>query len=321
MSRKIRFNYLDRCRMFARYLMIVSWISLLFSCDKIREMDQEPEIHSLQDGLRTCATVGYCASLANTLFRGDPLPENVIFQPVDTDTHSGAGILYVDINSEYPLPLNQSVGQIIIPALWNDDHDGVITILLLDIDLIPFNAGLLGIYTIPVIFQHDTGQILTILAEQDIVVGEGTDTLLNLSLTNPQFDLELDRGSAKKPADAFAAVTQNVWFVLIDPRNTPGNLYDDLFTIHGGGQIVEARSQSGGILYHSMIGTKLDLQYCSRNPVEGIGLIQNFKAGSFFDLGNAVLEFQHDCKGSARVSFASGKYFMSKGDFISLDLY
>lgn len=320
MNRKISHLFLNQVDFVMGLLIIFPILCLLLSCGKIRELDQEPEIQSLQDGLRTSATIGYCASLANTLFQGYPLPENVIFQSINSDTHSGAGILFVDINSQYPLPFNPAVGKIIIAGIWNDEHDGVITILLTDIDLRSFTTELLAIHTIPVIYLEDTGNILTLLAEQDIVVGEGADTLLNLSLTNPQFDLELARGNQDKPSDVFAAVTQNVWFVEINSRKTPSDLYDDLYTFNGGGQIVEAKSQSGGILYHSLIRTKLDLRICLFNPIAGMAFIQNVKAGSFLDLGNALLDFQDNCDGSARVSFASGKYFTSNGTYLHLNL-
>jgi len=278
-------------------------------------------MESLRDGLKISAVMGYCASLANTLFRGDPLPDNVVYNSIHTDYNAGSGILLVEINEEYPLLFHDEVGQIIIAGTWNEDLDGVISVLLSDINLFSGKVEFIGFHTIPVIYQDESGNILTVLAEQDIIVGEGADTLLNLSFSKPQFDLELVRGSRDKPDDPFVAVKQNVWFVEIDQNGTASNLYDDLYILNGGGQIVESRAISGGILYHALLNTHIDYRSCLLNPIDGMALIQNLKAGSFLDLGNALLEFQDNCDGFVRISFASGKYFISTGSYIPLNLY
>ncbi len=58
-------------------------IVILISCKEVKEMNQDPEIEPLKQGFKASAAVGYCASLANTLFRGEDLPDNVLFQSTE----------------------------------------------------------------------------------------------------------------------------------------------------------------------------------------------------------------------------------------------
>ncbi len=88
----------------------------------------------------------------------------------------------------------------------------------------------------------------------------------------------------KDPIDAFVAVKQNVWFINIDQKNTFPDFYDDDVVINGGGQILEAKSATGGIVYHALINTKVNYSVCNRNPIDGFALSQNLKAGGPSDL-------------------------------------
>ena len=290
-------------------------IILLFSCKKAKEINQDPEIEPLKHGFKVSAAVGYCASLANSLFRGEDLPDNVIFQSGSNEDYSGSGIMYVTINSNYPLPFNSNIGQIIIPCLWNTNYDnteysGVISTIFTDINILESKYEFRGIHTIPVI-ELETGDILTLFAEQDIIIGEGSDTLLNLNLSNPQFNLELARLESEQPNNAFAAVKQNAWFISVDQNNTTSDIYDDEFTVNGGGQIASVASESGGILYHAMIGANFIHKTCELNPIGGVGFIQNLQVGAQLDLGHIFLNFHDLCDGKAFVEVATGKYITS----------
>ena len=302
-------------------LIIYIAIVIFISCKKVEEVNQDPEIEPLKQGFKVSAAVGYCASLANTLFRGEDLPDNVLFQSTSNDEYSGSGIMYVTINNNYPLPFNSNIGQIIIACLWDvSDYSGVITAIFTDIDILEEKYEFRGIHTIPVI-EMENGNILTLFAEQDIIIGEGSDTLLNLNLTNPQFNLEMNRLDTEQLNDAFVAVNQNVWFININQNNTMSDIYDDEFTINGGGQIVRVISASGGVLYHAMIGAKFIHNTCEINPIDGIGFIQNFKAGTKLDLGHIFLNFHDKCDGKAYVEFATGKYLTSNHRNVNLNFY
>ncbi len=289
------------------------------SCKKIEEINQDPEIKPLQHGFKTSAAIGYCASLASTFFKGEVLPGNVIISSKKKTTDSETGIILVTINDAYPLPFNSSVGQITIAGIWSEDG-GIITALFSDINILEEKYEFRGIHTIPVIEKED-GNILTLFAEEDIVVGEGSDTLLNLNLSIAQIYLELERLEAEKPGDAFAAVQQNVWFITIDQNSTMSEIYDDEYTVHGGGQIVEVTSNTSGILYHAMIDTKFVYSTCNMNPVSGVGFIQNLKVGDILDLGHIFLNFHERCDGKAYVEVATGKYLASNHRNVNLNFY
>ena len=142
--------------------------------------------------------------------------------------------------------------------------------------------------------------------------------MINLSLSKPQFDLELARTESPQPEDVFAAVKQNVWHINIDQNNTAPDVYDDTYRLNGGGQIAEARSESGGILYHALINTRFEYSDCSLNPTNGVAFIQNIKAGSSIDLGNITMEFRDNCDGKAHVKLATGKYVSTNGRDVNL---
>jgi len=297
------------------YLAIVT----LTSCRKLNEVNQDPEIESLKHGFKTSAAIGYCASLAYTFFKGENLPDNVIIHSQNGNIETETGVMLVSINDSYPIPFNASVGQITIAGIWGD-NGGVITALFTDIDILEAKYEFVGIYTIPVIELED-GKILTLFAEQDIIIGEGSDTLLHLNMTNPQINLEIERLEVGQPHDAFVAVQQNVWFITVNQNNTMSDIYDDEYTIYGGGQIAEITSKSGGILYHAIIGAKFIHSTCKFNPTSGVGFIQNLKFGSQTDLGNIFLNFHDRCDGKAFVEFSSGKYLTSNHKNVNLNFY
>ncbi len=297
------------------YLAIVT----LTSCRKYNEVNQDPELESLKHGFKASATVGYCAALAYTFFKGENLPDNVVIHSQNDNIETKTEVMLVSINDSCPLPFNTSVGQITITGIWGD-NGGVITALFTDIDIVEAKYEFIGVYTIPVIELED-GKILTLFAEQDIIIGEGSDTLLHLNMTNPQINLEIERLGAIQPNDAFVAVKQNVWFITINQNNTMSEIYDDEYTISGGGQIAEIKSKSGGILYHAMIGAKFRHSTCKFNPTSGVGFIQNLKFGRQTDLGNIFLNFHERCDGKAFVEFSSGKYLTSNHRNVNLNFY
>ena len=305
-------------KIFPFILIILATVSMS-GCKKINKWkDDNPDIDPLRQGFKTTAAIGYCVSLATTVLSGDAVPDNVILE----SSSSNSGLMYVTIDEDHPLPFNNNIGDIIIAYIWENDppgsrRTGVVSIIFADMDIIGSLFKFYGIHTVPVIQDLETGKIMTVYARQDIVFGEGSDTLLVLSLSNPQFSSELLRLDEDPPTDPFVAVSQNVWFVTIDQQNTI-NLYDDSFVISGGGQIAEATSLSGGIQYHAMIETEFIYDHCTLNPVRGNAFIQNLKAGTTIDLGNISLSFHNSCDGKAYVNFAAGEYLNYIGRNVNL---
>lgn len=302
-----------------RAIILVTLILLASGCKKIRDLrDANPDIQPLKEGFKTSAAIGYCASLAVTALEGGQLPENVKFEAKTSSGYSNAGILYVETNDLYPLPFNDHVGNMIISGIWGDNGRGVINIIFSDFDILAKRARFYGIHTVPIFREQGTGNIITVFARQDIVLGEGNDTLINLSLSNPQFNLETDRLDDEQPNDVYIAVSQNVWFVTINQQNTD-YIYDDAYLVNGGGQIAEASSTEGGIQYHAMINTVFNYSECTLNPIRGDAFIQNLKAGDGINLGNILISFHDHCDGKAYVDVATGDYLKYFGKQVNLN--
>lgn len=290
----------------------------LASCKKLSEINYDPEVEPLRHGIKTSAAIGYCASLAAAYFNGAEMPGNVTIISRKKDSQSDGVIMVADINNSYPLPFSSTGGQIFIAGLWNETA-GVITALFTDINIIEAKYKLKCIHTIPVSVEED-GHLLTLFAGQDVIIGEGPDTLLNLSMSISQINLELDRLGTNLLTDPYVVVQQNVWFINIDPNSTYSNVYDDEYTINGGGQIAEVQSSSEGVLYHALIDTKIAYSTCNKNPISGVGFIQNLKVGTKIDLGDIFLSFHDVCDGKAYCNAALGKYLTSTNQNVNLNL-
>jgi len=299
-------------------IIVLVFIVSMSSCRRLEEFNQPPELISLEQGFKTCAAIGYCVSIANSAFNNEPLPGNVTFEKSSKDGYTSSGLVHISVTSTTPLPFNSNIGDIYIAGLWDGANGGVISIIFANVDIFTSTYKFYGLYTVPVIKDPDTQKITSIFAEQDILIGQGSDTLLNLSMSKPRFNAELARANSSVPIDPFVAIKQNVWFLKINQNSTLSNVYDDSYEINGGGQILEAASNSGGILYHAMIETKFS-SACSTNPTSGLAFIQNVKAsGSSVDLGNITMNFHDTCDGKANVKIATGKYVSSNGKNILL---
>jgi hypothetical protein len=312
-------NLLIRVTCFAfrrnRMLVILSLIAAL-ACNKLDEFTSSPELDPLDQGFKSTAAIAYCTSLATRAFNGETLPPNVVFNQTTTPGYSGSGLLYVSITEDDPLPLNDHIGDIVIAGLWDGLNGGVISIVFADIDVLSGESKFYGIHTIPVI-KKNNGEVVTLFAEQDIVIGEGSDTLLQLGLSKAKFASELERLDSEKPTDVFVAVTQNVWHITLHQNLTSG--LSESYEVTGGGQILSASNSSGGVLYHAMINTQFNFADCPLNPVAGTAFIQNLQAGSSLDFGNILLEFHSSCTGKAEVKLATGKYVSANGKDLSLN--
>jgi len=301
-------------------ILLIAVLAGLCCCRKVTELTQKAELEPLEQGFKTSSAIGYCASLADIAFTGGTLPPNVTLNLKSEPGYTSSGVIHVVVDGSTPLPFSHSVGDIYIAGLWDGVNGGVISIVFGNFDLFTSTFKFYGIHTVPVTKKIGTGTINTIFAAQDIIIGQGSDTLLNLSMSKPKFDTEMTRLNDNPSTDVFAAVKQNVWFISVDRNSTPGNWYDDILTINGGGQVVEASSNSGGILYHAMIDTEFSYTSCALNPLAGTAFIQNIKAsGSSVDLGNITLHFHNTCDGKALVVVATGKYLFSNGKNIDLN--
>jgi hypothetical protein len=288
----------------------------LYSCNPIDEFNQKAELQSLEDGFKTSAALSYCVSIASRVFTGEPIPNNVTFNSTTTNGYSGSGIIHIQATDDSPVPFNEHIGDITIAGLWDGDG-GVISVVFSNLNLKSGVFKFYGVHTIPLIVRPDTDEIVSIFAQQDIILGEGSDTILSLNLSRPKFDMEMERLNTSEPSETFVAIKQNVWHLTIDYQ--PGqDVYDDRYRFSGGGQIAEAKSDGGGVLYHAMINANCEYNECELNPISGTAFIQNIKAGTTIDLGTLLIDFHSDCNGLAETKVATGKYSLLNKKDISL---
>jgi hypothetical protein len=304
-----------KCRSILYKLPAFLLILQICSCKKLEEYNQKPELESLQQGIKITAALGYCASVVMSVIEGDELPDNVIFE-------KNTGLIYISIDKNHPLPFNKNIGDIIIAFTWSG-RAGLMSVLFAKIDLLGGNTKLYGLHLMPFMKRSEEEGIYAMFEKQDIIVGNGSDTLLDMTnITDVVFNTKVNQLNSEEPNDAFVAVKQNVWFINIDQKNTYSNVYDDNITVNGGGQIVEAKGAAGGIMYHAMIGTKINYSICNMNPVSGFALTQNFKFGGepYIDLGNSLLSFHNTCDGKAFVDVSTGKYLGYIHKYLTLNL-
>ena len=296
---------------------------MLFSCRKYIEYNQQPELGSLQQGLKTSMAIGYCASIAMSAFKGKELPPNVTVITKNSDEFTSSWNLYIKIDNDHPLPFNNNIGDIIVSGL-GDNNGGVISIVFGDLNLLGGTIKLYGLYLVPVQSDIlDNTKITTVFFKEDFVFDKSqSEALLDFNLTKLQFDSKMAGLSKESSSDPYIAVKQNFWIINIDQNNTYANPYDDNLTLNGGGQILEVEGASGGIIYHAIINTKVNYSVCPKNPTSGYAFSQNLKAGGnvSVDLGNSLLSFHSNCDGMAHVDLSTGKYLGYNGKNISLDV-
>ena len=296
-------------------LLVILIILQFYSCSKFKEHNQEPELESLQHGLKTSVAIGYCASVVVAVVEGKELPGNVVYE-------KNTGLIYIKIDNDHPLPFNKNIGDIVIAFNWSG-RAGLMSVLLANIDLLGGNIKLYELHLVPIMKQSEEEEVYAMFTKQDIIIGNGSDTLMDMSnITDVVFNTKINQLNSEKPNNAFVAVKQNVWFINIGQNNTYSNLYDDNITISGGGQIAEVRGNSGGVIYHAMIETKINYSICNMNPIDGFAFSQNFKFGvePYIDLGNSLLSFHEACDGKAHVVVSTGKYITYNNKDISLNL-
>jgi hypothetical protein len=313
-----------------RHLFLVMiYVTIFSSCRSIiKENYDDPEIQSLRDGIKSSVSLGYCASIAYSFFKGEDLPDNVVVVSQANNEGSQTVILQVLIDDAYPLPLNSSVGQISIAGTWEEkatieESGGVITAIFTDVNILESKYEFIGFQTVP-IQELEDGSIKAMFGKQDFVVGDAPDNLINLWVGTNIFSYELSRFDESDPGDdVFALIGQDAWFMKINRNNTPSDIYDDEYTIDGGGQIFGSLGGNDGALFHAILDAKYRYSTCQLNPASGVGFVQNFKTDQKgnTDLGHAFLDFHSSCDGKAHVKVATGKYLLSIGKSIDLNLF
>lgn len=296
---------------------------ILFSCRKYKEYNQQPELGSLQQGLKTSVAVGYCASIAMSAFREKALPSNVTIISKHSDEFNSSWNLYIKTDKTHPLPFNSNIGDIVVTGLGDEDG-GVISILFGDLNLLGGTIKLYGLYLVPVQLDIiDTTKITAVFFKEDFVFDKTqSNTILDFNLTTLQFNSKMANIAKESSSDPYVAVRQNFWVINIYQNGSYANIYDDDYYIAGGGQVAEVEGSSGGIIYHAIMDTRVNYSVCTKNPIHGFAFSQNLKANGnvSVDLGNSILSFHSNCDGMVHVDLSTGKYLGYNGKSISLGI-
>jgi hypothetical protein len=304
---------------FCKAKIFISLLLLLLitvSCKEAKEYFHDPETEPIRQTVKATAAIGYSASVAMSVMSGEEPP--YVLATGDCSDYPCTFLVYIDINKDNPLLFSDgNVGQIVVAGLMADEDAAIITIVLSDINIATQDFTLLSVHTIPVIREED--KFFAVFTDMDINIGADSDTLLNLNLSQKQIDDEISRAHRERPSDLYVAVDENVWFIDIDQNDTYAYFGDDIFSITGGGQIVEVMGASGGIIHQAMLNVELE-QGCFRNPVSGYALIKNtsVEERKIPELGTAIFGFHGQCDGQAHVEVATGVYLRANGKSFDL---
>jgi hypothetical protein len=319
---------MNKLNSFRLLLLSFFLIILTSSCERlVRTKYVDPEVELLSYGIQTSVSLGYCASLAYTYFKEENLPQNVTIFSENYEGGIKTVILKVLINETYPLPLNSQVGQITIYGTWDDDRGtanagGAVTAIFTDINIFEGVFDFYGFETVP-IKEMENGRIEIVFGKQDLMVGVLSDDFPDFSISAGVINYELTRlDENSSPEDAYVAIGMKAWFTKINRNNTPSNIYDDEYTIDGGGQLFGDEANFSGTILHALLNTKFQYSNCKFNPSSGVGFIQNAGANDRgdTDFGHVFLDFHNSCDGRAHVKVATGKYLLSLDKNLDLNL-
>ena len=133
-----------------KYIVISFSLIFLFACTATEEIDDQPDVSILRDGLKVSAAIGYSASLATQVFFYDRIPEGANFQQFSQDDFDRSGIIQMPLMDREDIPFNENIGEVTIAGIWSD-NTGVISMIFTDTDLENFTIDFIGFYTVPVI--------------------------------------------------------------------------------------------------------------------------------------------------------------------------
>ncbi len=296
---------------FMKRLLIVFFMiaPVCISCGKIKDYLKEPETQVLGQNIQASYAVAFAANVSYTEMIGHHVP-NVIFNR-SSNSFPCTSLAVIKANAGDPF-LSNKIGEITIAGLWTDTSSAIFTILFTNLNFEDAKYSVLGINTFPMIRQE--GKTLVIYGSMDIDLNPNSDVLLSLNLSNQEVESEYARTEEEKPDDVYVAVSENGYFIDIDNKNTPGDIWDDTYTIFGGGQAIEMTNTSIGIFQQAMVGIEIS-SFCLENPTAGYALLKKVKTkdSNAPELGTVVFEFRDACNGQAKVTVGTGEYIGSNG--------
>jgi hypothetical protein len=256
--------------------------------------------------------------------QGASLP-NVTVVRNGSDTSTGCFLLNIIVDSTFPLPGNtRATGIITTAGIIVDNRTAIMTAVFSQLNVNQGSFVLRDISTFPAVIDSDiiSGKRGLFVVYADIDVNAGSDTLLNIGISQGQITAELTKYQTMKSFDSGVTLAENAWIIRVDDNNTLSDASDDRYTVSGGGQYVEVSNSKNEIVQLAMINASMSPS-CKYNPTAGYALWQNVGAGplpSDLDIGHVFLTFHNTCDGNAHVTVATGVYIQSFGRDIALGL-
>lgn len=307
-----------------RKILITIVLSILFSsCKKIDEYFKPPETEYVKDVIKTAVSIGYSSEIAMSAISGYHR-SNVRFIR-SSSSYPCVGVIFVKPDADFPIPYSGNTkNEMSIFGFWTDENTAILSILFTSVDIQTSTFVLQSVHTVPVI--RTDNNILVVFASMDINLAPESisDKLLSFNFSDNEINFEMSRIlSFSQPEDLYVAVDENAWLIEINQQDTYDNPSDDVYSITGGGQLIEATNASAGVFQQAMMGVTINSE-CLKNPNTGFLLIQKAAVENekFPETGAAILSFENSCDGKAYVDLGTGIYITSIGkkiDFLLTD--
>ena len=289
--------------------------ALLAGCG-VSELFRDPSAEPIRTAVRTTVPLAYAASVAMASVDGSPPPNAA---STSCSSFPCAALVTIAVD-DLALPLafeSSGRGQILVAGLWTSPLTAILTVTFVDMSVGSSSLRVRDVSAFPVL-RTPTG-LRIVYAAMDVDVATGP--VDPARLTPMEIDAAFLRLRITPSSDPAVNVGMDAWVVEVDDAGTPSDFSDDGYVITGGGQYLDAGSGSGSILQLGMVGARM-APGCALNPVGGLAVLQETGASPqrLPVMATAMISFEPECTGTARVLLATGNYLLSIGSSIPLQL-
>ncbi|MBD3391859.1 MAG: hypothetical protein GF418_07365 [Chitinivibrionales bacterium] len=284
------------------------------------EIFEDPDLTPVRKVLLTGLPLGYACAIAMWTVQGDTVPGATISGDCSTFPCNAVVTIDVDCTGIVPPGIGEDQS-IVVAGLWSDTNQAFLSVFPVGIEPASGSFSLTNVFTVPVMVESSIVRV--VYASED--VNPGSDTVLNVSLTDSQKQAELTRLETRPPADTSVVVEQEAWIVDVDAKGTAGVLSDDVITVMGGGQFVEVGAEKAYILQVTVLFVQTEMS-CMKNPFDGLvmsrntGVTESEMIGTKPLIGTVLFVFHEECDGRVDVPLATGVYVTASGSSYSLNL-
>ena len=278
---------------------------------------KDPDGGPIRSAVRTAVPVAHVAAISMASVRGDAPP-----YATTTNTCSSypcAALVVIDLDDPtLPFALGDA-GSVMVAGLWASDRQAILTATFMDTLIGSASFQVNSISTFPVV-EHHSGGLKVVYADIDIDIDtEPNDTI---ALTSQQIQAEYERLDTVVPVDPEVSLGMDVWVVEVDDGATPQDYTDDQYAISGAGQYIHAggHGSSTQALQLAMANAIVTWN-CPHNPTSGLAAMNEVGTGASLPVvASALITFEPQCDGNAKVTLATGNYIAANGSSIPVDL-